>query len=178
MKNNKESICNPLHFKNIYMQYSKDLYLYIYYKYGDKETSEDVVQETFIKLWHKCNTICYEKVKSYIYVIAKNLMIDVFRNKSKEQKSEITYELEEDQNLFEESNLEDVNDYQKKIDVILKNMPENYKIVFLLNRLENKKYSEISEMLNISVKAVEKRMHNAFIYLREAKKSISNKNLS
>jgi DNA-directed RNA polymerase specialized sigma subunit len=39
--------------------------------------------------------------------------------------------------------------------------------VFLLNRIEKKKYKEISEMLNISVKAVEKRMHQALLVMRK-----------
>ena len=46
-------------------------------------------------------------------------------------------------------------------------LPEKQREVFLLSRIEKKKYSEISEMLDISVKAGEKRMSQALITMRE-----------
>jgi RNA polymerase sigma-70 factor (ECF subfamily) len=46
-------------------------------------------------------------------------------------------------------------------------LPEKQREVFLLSRIDKKKYSEISEMLNISVKAVEKRMSQALVTLRD-----------
>jgi RNA polymerase sigma-70 factor (ECF subfamily) len=45
-------------------------------------------------------------------------------------------------------------------------LTEGQRIAFLLNRIEEKKYSEIAEMLSISVKAVEKRIHGALVSLR------------
>ena len=48
----------------------------------------------------------------------------------------------------------------------LDGIPENQRTVFLMSRVEGLKYSEIAEMVGISVKAVEKRMRNALKYLR------------
>ena len=45
-------------------------------------------------------------------------------------------------------------------------MTEGQRTAFLLNRIEGKKYAEIAVMLDISVKAVEKRIHGALISLR------------
>jgi len=49
----------------------------------------------------------------------------------------------------------------------LANLPSKQREVFLLNRIDKKKYAEIAEMLGISVKAVEKRMQKALIIIRK-----------
>ena len=46
-------------------------------------------------------------------------------------------------------------------------LPENQRTTFLLNRIDGKKYSEIAEIEEVSVKAIEKRMHLALKTLRE-----------
>ena len=51
-------------------------------------------------------------------------------------------------------------------------LPENQRIVFLMNRLDKKTYKEIAELLDISVKAVEKRMHKALKELRKVHKRV------
>ena len=55
-----------------------------------------------------------------------------------------------------------------KLQIAIDGLTLGEREVFLLNRIENKKYREIAEMLNISVKAVEKRMHGALIKLRKS----------
>jgi RNA polymerase sigma-70 factor (ECF subfamily) len=47
-------------------------------------------------------------------------------------------------------------------------LPEKQRLVFLLSRIEKMTYKEIAELLDISVKAVEKRMHKALVSLRES----------
>jgi RNA polymerase sigma-70 factor (ECF subfamily) len=54
-----------------------------------------------------------------------------------------------------------------KLKKVIADLPEKQREVFLLSRIDKKKYSEISDMLGISVKAVEKRMSQALIVLRE-----------
>jgi len=47
-------------------------------------------------------------------------------------------------------------------------LPEKQRVVFMMSRMEEMKYHEIAERLNLSVKAVEKRMKNALEFLRQA----------
>ncbi len=164
LKNSEASLCDELNFKRVYLKHSKDLFSFLYYKFGKNDNLDDVVQETFIKLWHKCSDVSIEKVKPFIFKVAQNLFIDYLRKKKNKVNVELT-----DMFLNDENTEHDLNEFDKIVDSIINNMPENYKIVFLLNRLENKKYVEIAEMLNLSVKAIEKRMHNALVYLKEAK---------
>ena len=50
----------------------------------------------------------------------------------------------------------------------LEEMPENYRVVFLMSRTEELKNSEIANLLGLSVKAVEKRMSKALRLLKNA----------
>jgi RNA polymerase sigma-70 factor (ECF subfamily) len=58
-------------------------------------------------------------------------------------------------------------EFMDKLERTIDSLPEKQKEVFLLNRIEKKKYKEIAEQLDISVKAVEKRMHLALVVMRD-----------
>ena len=55
----------------------------------------------------------------------------------------------------------------EKLENTISALPEKQREVFLLNRIEKKKYKEIALHLDISVKAVEKRMHQALLVMRK-----------
>ncbi|MEL7378209.1 MAG: sigma factor-like helix-turn-helix DNA-binding protein, partial [Bacteroidota bacterium] len=52
----------------------------------------------------------------------------------------------------------------------IEDLPEGQRTVFLMNRSDGKTYKEIAELLGLSVKAVEKRMHGALVHLRKSVK--------
>ena len=58
-------------------------------------------------------------------------------------------------------------EFMEKLKKTMAALPEKQREVFLLNRIEKKKYKEIALMLDISVKAVEKRMHQALVVMRK-----------
>jgi RNA polymerase sigma-70 factor (ECF subfamily) len=58
-------------------------------------------------------------------------------------------------------------EFSAKLEKALSKLSESQRIAFLMNRIDGKKYKEIAEILNISVKAVEKRIHNALLNLRK-----------
>lgn len=54
-----------------------------------------------------------------------------------------------------------------KIECAIASLTENQRQVFLLSRIEKKKYKEIAVLLNVSIKTVEKRMHVALKTMKE-----------
>jgi RNA polymerase sigma-70 factor (ECF subfamily) len=52
-------------------------------------------------------------------------------------------------------------EFKEKLQRVLDKIPEKSRAVFLMNRMEGLKYGEIAERLDLSVKAIEKRMHQA-----------------
>ncbi len=165
MSKNNRNICESKTFEFIYNTYAKGIRRFLFYKTQDVAAAEDILQDAFVKLWNNCSKVKYDKVKSYIYTIANNM----FLNEKKHEKVVRTYN---DHNGKFDTNespefimLE--KEFMEKLDNTIAALPEKQRQVFLLNRIEKKKYKEISEMLNISVKAVEKRMHQALIIMRK-----------
>lgn len=160
-----EQICNPEVFEKIFSTYAKDLKRYIFFKTQDMDLAEDILQETFIKLWDNCNGVTFSKVKSYLYTVATN----IFLNHIKHNKVKMVYQ----KNFVKTSTNETPEfimiekEFLEKIEKTIRSLPPLQREVFLLNRIEKKKYKEIAEMLEISVKAVEKRMHLALIVIRQ-----------
>lgn len=163
----KISVCEAKVYESIYKKYSKSLYSFMYFKCGDADRANDLVQEAFIKLWNNCAKVIYEKTKSYLYTIANNQ----FLNEVAHFKVKLKYEQhsgKEDSNIESPEFLLEEKEFMDKLQLAIDGLTPGEREVFLLNRIENKKYREIAEMLGISVKAVEKRMHGALIKLRES----------
>ncbi|BAO77326.1 RNA polymerase sigma factor [Winogradskyella sp. PG-2] len=75
------SVCDEEVYNNLYKSHAESLRNHLYYKFGDLNQAEDVVQDAFIKLWAKCRSVVYEKAVGFLYTIAKNLFIDKIRSK-------------------------------------------------------------------------------------------------
>ena len=160
-----DNVCEEEVYNSLFKANSKTVFNYIYYKFGNEEKAYDVVQEAFIKLWENCAKVSPEKAKSFVYTVANNLYLNLIKaekvrqNYAASSKKSVSYESPE--YLMEEQ------EYKEKLDRALASLPENQRTVFLLNRIDGKKYKEIAEMEGVSVKAIEKRMHLALKTLRE-----------
>ena len=153
--------------KEVYDQYFESLRGFLYYKTGDIDLSEDLVQEVFIKVWEKRDGIKKETVKSLLYTIANNLMINHYKHKQvvlNHQGDVIAQnrtEQKSPQFVFEEK------EFEKKLNEVILSLPEGCREVFLMNRIDKLKYDEIAERLDLSVKAIEKRMSKAIAIIKE-----------
>lgn len=161
---------DPEDFRKLFDSLYDGLRKFLYYKSGNMEQAEDLAQESFLILWKKRDNIDPDKVKSYLFTIANNLFLnEVKHNKvvlkfQKRPQREST--LETPQYLMEEA------EFKKKLEHAISSLPEKHRIVFLMNRIEKLTYREIAERLELSVKAVEKRMHKALISLRDINPNI------
>ncbi len=69
-------------------QYDK-IYRYCYFKIYDVQLAQDITQETFLRFYRQGLTLDNDKELPYLYTIAKNLCIDLFRKKTVESVEEI-----------------------------------------------------------------------------------------
>ena len=67
-------------FSELYMHYSNKLYSFALAQTKNTTLAEDIVQETFLKLWNTRSQLdCYGNVHALLFTIARNLIIDGFR---------------------------------------------------------------------------------------------------
>jgi len=166
MSNN---ICQEKNFQTIYRNQAESLRNFLYYKIGDFQQAEDLTQDAFGKLWLNCAKVISQKAKTYLFTIGRNL----FLNQLKHQKIVLDFEdirHSQASNLTPQFLLEE-KEFRQHLQSAISALPEGQRLVFLMSRIDKKKYREIAEELEISVKAVEKRMHQALVTLRK----ISNK---
>ena len=160
-----KSVCEQKNYELIFNNHSEALRNFIYYKCGDLQQAEDLVQDAFIKLWRNCAKIVFEKAKSYLYTITKNAFLNEVAHKKVVLEHQI-HLVNDRTNETPEFILEE-QEFMVKLKKVIADLPQKQREVFLMSRIDKKKYSEIAEILNITVKAVEKRMSLALITLRE-----------
>lgn len=165
LKEELSGICKEAVFSDFFKNHVKALRNYLYYKFGNADQAEDVAQEAFIKLWQNCTDVPLEKAKSYIYTIANNTSLNVIAH----QKVVLNYvksSPNEDYNNESPEFLMEEDQFSVKLVNAIQNLNETQRIAFLMHRIDGKKYAEIAAELDISVKAVEKRIHLALVALR------------
>ena len=160
-----DNVCEQHVFEMLFKTYSKDLHNFLHYKFGDRLNPKDKVQDAFIKLWEHCAKVSSDKAKSFLFTTANNLML----NEAAHQKVVLKHQKLPQQTDTKETphyKLEE-KEYNAKIEQALSKLTEAQRIAFLMNRVEGKRFKEIAALLDISTKAVEKRIYGALKILRE-----------
>ncbi len=170
MEKSSKSVCDRPVFTELFESHAEAVRNFIYYKCGDKEQAEDVMQEAFIKMWHHCKKVIFEKAKGFLCTVANNLFLNqVARQKVRLEYTKLPHS---NKNIESPDFVMEEKEFMNKLQDAIAELPDGQREVFLLNRIDKKTYTEIAEMLDISVKAVEKRMHNALKKMRILVKNI------
>ena len=151
-------------FQRLFTEMYSSIRNYLYFKLGDVDTAEDLAQDTFVKLWENRKKIDSRTVKPFLYTIAGNLAINFLKRRQLQYR--FLSEGGENFTRFSPEKELILKEYGDKVMSVIAELPEGSREVFLMNRLEDLKYKEISERLGISVKAVEKRMSKALQIIR------------
>ena len=166
MNDSSHKLCEETYFNNFYLEYVQSASNFAYYKCGDKDGALDFVQDAFSKIWENCSKIDFTKAKTYLFTTINNLFLNTIKhNKVVMEYAKAAPYLdktnESPEYIFEEE------EFKKKLQNAISLLSDSQREVFLLNRIEGKKYREIADLLGVSQKAIEKRMSGALKILRE-----------
>lgn len=155
-------------FDDLYAVYSKKVYQFAYSFLKNKEDSEEIVQEVFLRVWEKRKKIKeYYSYKSFLFSISYNLIMDHFRAKLK--KPEFFEALSIHAKLIDISSEQQI-DYKNLKEhylQIIEQLPPRRKAIFKMNRFEGLSYTEIAKRLHLSVNTIENQMAAALKFIRK-----------
>jgi RNA polymerase sigma-70 factor (family 1) len=138
---------------------------YIYYLSGDIVIAEDIVQEVFLKIWEKQSELKHETLKALIFTIARNLYFNQHKRNILQFRFQNSYlskiEHESPEYLLE------MKEFDRNLQKAISDLPEKCRTYFLMNRIDERKYNEIADMMGVSVKAVEKQISKAIKILKK-----------
>jgi len=169
LKNDDELICllkngDELSFTEIYDRYWDKLYFIAYKLLKDTSAAEEIVQEVFLTLWKKRESLSIKSIAPYLAAMTRYA---VYRHAAQIKNSK------RQENLLGILNVEtileiDIN--QKILLEIITNMsnklPEKCRLVFQYNKLQDMSLAEVAENLNISPKTAEGHLTKALRVIR------------
>ncbi len=150
-------------FEKLFRDYFTPLVWYSMKIVKDQDTAREIVHSVFVKLWEKADTIDFTRpVKPYLYTSVYNGSVNYLRDHKKFTSEE---KIDPGAAIQQHDHLE-TQEAEERIYAAIASLPDKTREIFELSRFENKKYQEIADKLNISVKTVEARMSEALKLLR------------
>ena len=148
--------------------YADRLFRFAFASLRNREEAEDVVQESFTRVWEKLKTVDYAKAKSYLFTTAHHAMIDEVRHRQRFASTEEPLPIE---TKTTQSPYPDVNDILHKA---LTTLPEAQRNALLLRDYEGYSYQEIGGITGMSEAQVKVNIFRARTALKNNLKRIDN----
>lgn len=148
----RQSLANPDAFEGIVLRYWDRLFRYVRrISFSTDEDIEDILQETFIKVYKNLNAYDGDLAFStWIYHICRNTVIDTIRKKSS-RPTTIGFDAEEFSHFFQETpalaHALDTREKLRRVTAIIESLPLLYREVLVLKFLEEKTYEEIMDII-------------------------------
>jgi RNA polymerase sigma-70 factor (ECF subfamily) len=140
-------------------EYADSVYRFIRGNLKDEERANDIVQDSYEKLWRHMAELEYQVVKSWLFATAYNNMIDIIRKEKRMTNLEDAHEKE----FINYSQYSDLNEVLHEA---LERLPEQQKISVLLRDYEGYSYKEIGDITGQSESQVKINIYRGRLALR------------
>jgi RNA polymerase sigma-70 factor (ECF subfamily) len=159
-------------FDELVERYQNRLLNFVYRTTGDRERAEDLVQETFIRVYRHLHRFDQtKKFSTWIYTIASNLAKNELRNRSRnplvlfqtllKNREADQRPLEWEDNTYRPDDLFRKRALKSQVDAAVDQLPEHHRTVFVLREMEGKTYEEIAEITDTNLGTVKSRLNRA-----------------
>jgi len=140
-------------------EFADPVYRFIRGNLKDDERSNDIVQDSFEKLWRNITEIEYCVVKSWLFTTSYHLMIDIIRKEKRIESLELIHEKE----MIYESQYSDLNEILHKA---MDHLPEHQKTSVMLRDYEGYSYKEIGEITGLNEAQVKINIYRGRVALK------------
>lgn len=157
-------------FEQEMLPYMDMLYSYAFYLTGNRDESNDLLQETYLKAYRFFDKFQRgSNAKAWLYRVMRNTFINEYRRVQRLPEI-VEYDEQISPHQMVPQSVDDMNDIREKIDrqmfdddisEAITSLPEKFKSVIVLRDVEDLPYEEIAEALEIPVGTVRSRLHRA-----------------
>lgn len=160
-------------FGQIFNTYSRNIWLYFYQNTRSRETTEELVNNTFVRLWQYRNNIDAEQgVKKYLHKIARSIFYNWLTQVSRDTKMKQEYASSYQEAVEDKSGQLNANiDFKTLLNEVEILLPEKRRKVFLMSRISELSYAEIANQLSIGKETVKDHISKASQTLAALNKS-------
>ncbi len=147
-------------------EYADSIFRFVRKNLKDEHRAEDIVQDSFVKMWEKHENVNYTKAKSYLYTTAYHTMLDIIK---KDKRMSIEEQIE--------SNTRSHNSYSDIPEILneaIKRLPASQRSSLMLRDYEGYSYKEIEEITGLKESQVKVYIYRARKSLKEYIGSIDN----
>lgn len=159
-------------FVEIVARYKDHLYNFLRRIVSDSVEAEDLLQQTFLKVYRKSLDHCQiRNFSSWVFTVAANLARDELRRRARVDKK--TYSLEEREVeptrgwRGTPADRAAQSELRERIEDAVASLDEIYRMVFVLRDIEGMSYEEIANILNIRIGTVKSRLNRARLRLQQ-----------
>jgi RNA polymerase sigma-70 factor (ECF subfamily) len=161
-----------LAFQELAERYHTRLLNFIYRTIGDRDRAEDLVQETFVRVYRHLHRFDpTKKFSTWIYTIASNLAKNELRNRSRNpmvlfQAIKKNWDADHRPLQWEDSTYSPDDLFRKRqlreqVEKAVTELPEHHRVVFVLREMDGKTYEEISDITGVTLGTVKSRLNRA-----------------
>lgn len=153
----------------LFRQHYRPLCLFALHLINDVASAEDIVMDSYLKLWDKWQREEIKNPKSYLYIAVRNACYD--RNQAISHNPNIS--LENEEKAIDAIPSEDLSMAEEQANIeanvwtALDTLPKKCREIFLMSKRDGMSYREIADELHLSVKTVEAQITKAYKRLRE-----------
>lgn len=139
--------------------YADSVYRFVLKNIKNSAMAQDIVQDSFEKLWIKVAQVDFTTVKSYLFSIAYHTMIDAIR------KQPLNYDIHESESLHPKTS-NNFSEVKQVLNKALDKLPEIQKVVITLRDYEGYSYDEISQITGLNESQVKVYIYRARVFLK------------
>ena len=155
-------------FSELYRTHAADVHRFVLFLSGDPALADDILSETFIRLWHARERVDLTTVKGYLLTIARNLFL---AERRRVRRMTALDERAHDTGPGPERRAHSQIELQAAL-AALQTLPEIDRAAVLLRAEEGMSYEEVAAALGVSAVAARVKVHRARLKLAEAMREV------
>lgn len=152
----------------LYERHKTSLFAYFYRHTSDQMKSEDLVQNTFIKMINSKDGFKGTGQFTYwMYHIARNTWIDNYRKKDPLHQAADLESTNMDKSWTDEENTDEKTAYKQQLEYALQHISDEKRDAIILSRYNGLTYKTIAEMSDCTENTIKSRVHRGIVEIRE-----------